>query len=245
MNNDLLIVTAHQPTVFPYVGIWRRFFASNLIDLNPFDHFNSGADYFVHRVHIGLDSNKEWLAAPLDMSHNKYRGKRIAIKDVGLSHKPEEWNNFWCQIERIYSSYPYYKEVYEMIRDTKYLTTNLSDFNIYMFTVIRDYLELSNPICISSVPIGDNTSNRVLYTIKQYGRCNYLSGNTGRTYIDIDYWNKNNINVVFQDEYTYDNSLIADMKTVSILSILFTYSKEVAKQILTPISGPILKVIQV
>lgn len=230
-----LIVSAHQANIFPYVGFFRRFICSDIFDLSPFDHFTSGSEYYCHRVKIGTDDKWEYLAAPLEQSHNKYRGREIAIRSVPLSQDNDKWQEFYKLLDKVYSKYPYYTKVMDFILPYLQVRTNLADFNIASIQAVRDCLELSTPIGISSVPYGLTTSKRVLFTIKQYKPNVYISGNIGKTYINTEEWNNEGITVKYADEFSYDVSLTENMNTVSILSYLFKYSKEEVINILTPI----------
>ena len=89
--------------------------------------------------------------------------------------------------------------MYELAKFDKYICSNLSKTNSSIIVEIAKMLNLKAKI-ISDHPTESKSTQRLIDICKRHGAKKYLSGSSGKNYIDLKLFKLNEIEVVFQDQ---------------------------------------------
>lgn len=226
------VLSAHQPTILPYLGFWRKLALSDAIDLSLVDPFTEGSDYFNHRVYIGDDSKLKFITIPI--KKNYVRGK-TPMNEIKLNHDKQLFDkNVLNPLLGEYNTkkYRYFKErkqIITKIEELFYCSDNLAQYNFSLIQYLnREYLKINCTILSSeNYGVGETTSDRVMSQLLPYQPSVYLSGNSGKRYLELEKWKSNNVLVRFMDEFSFNEPEdIKKFNGASILSYLFSFSLE-------------------
>jgi hypothetical protein len=209
-----LIVSGHQPTLFPYPGFFYRMYHSNIMDLCPYDPFSRHNDRYQHRVKIGTDDSWRWFTLPVEARSG------CSIMDVKL--KTDLMGCRWNELEHVYGKYPLWGEYKEALKEMFLGYRKLWELNFRFILWVRDLLDIKTYISISYCGKGCNTTERIAYQFANYGSVLYLAGKGSAQYLDMPKYErltKSKIGIV-----TYTPP--APYSTVSILTPLLTHPPE-------------------
>jgi hypothetical protein len=143
-----------------------------------------------------------WLTIPVEVK-NKYKQ---SIRDTKVSDN--KWaNNHLKIIKYNYSRAEFYNERIEWVENIfRHCEKEiyLSGINLFLIKEITEYLGIKTIISFSSDYIVEGSkSDKILNICLQSGAKEYLSGPAAKSYIDLDSFNKEGINVKWMDYSGY------------------------------------------
>lgn len=202
----------------PWLGFFNKADNSDVFVL--LDTVQYEKNYFQNRNQIISDktNNREWITVPV------VKGKHtdlICEKQIAFNAKTK--NKYLCQIHKAYNSYPFYLDIIgdiENIFDSNDMY--LSKLNISLIQYFFNLLGIKCKTLVASDLCLDESSpgGIINYNIcKKLGATSYLSGSTGKRYLDETPFRKGNIVVVYQD-FTHPKYVQKNQRFVSNLSIL-------------------------
>ena len=221
-----MIISIHQPEHLPWPGFFNKIKLVDLFVILDDVQFRKG--YYHNRNKVLDNNNKEiWLTIPVCES-NKIQllnKKKIKLDDFKKLKKYKE---------NLYNSYKntkYFKKYNDelfSIYEKKY--EYLVDLNLHLINFFLDKLEIETKLIKSSdIDCHGAKSELILNICKKLKASNYLSGKSGKDYLNLESFKKENINVIFQ-EYTYPqidkNFKHPNLSTIDILFKLGTNAKE-------------------
>lgn len=209
-----IIVTGHQPTLFPYAGFFYKMYHSHIMDLCPYDPFSKHTDRYQHRVKIGNDDNWKWFTLPIE-SHSTYSIMNVKLKTSLL-------NDRWTQLEQVYRNYPYWNDYKNSLKEIIFGYPNLWEINFRSILWVRDLLKIKTYLSISYEGKGQNTTERIASQFSNYGHVVYLAGKSTPQYLDTLKYEKLTQSTVALVTYTPPRPF----STVSILTPLLMYPPE-------------------
>ena len=192
-----MIVGIHQPNYLPYLGFFDKMKKSDIFIIYDDAQFNKGD--FQHRNKIRISSGWKWLTVPVEKKHVPINQIKIRndLKISGIN-----WQE--AHFKEIYDNYgkaPYYekyenrlRKIYEQQYDLLVdLNTKLIEFMVKSFAI--------NTKIVYSSEFGFKTKSteKIVDLISAVGGDVYLSGPSGKNYMDIELFDKNDIQVVFQN----------------------------------------------
>ena len=222
-----MIVTIHQPEHMPWLGFFNKAVNSDIFVLLDTVQFEK--NYFQNRNKIMSNKNPtgEWITVPVEKGRHT---DLICEKKIAFNAKTK--NKYLCKIHKAYNSHPFYVDIIGDIKDI--FDSNdvfLSKLNIsliqYFFKLldIKCELVIASDLCLEkSLPGGI-----VNYEIcKNLGATTYLSGVSGKNYLDENPFRKDCINVIYQDfihprYYQASENFISNL---SILDLIFSLSPQ-------------------
>jgi len=183
-----MTISIHQPNFFPYY---------------PFFQKMNDADVFVILTHCQFEKNNyqnrfnkdgKWYT----MSVNKGLDP---INTKSYLNPLKDW-------ERIKSSLPKYRKLLNEFNSC--INDNLSSTNVGIILKIKEMLQMKTEIVLD-YPTDLLSTERLVDICLKNGATKYISGVSGKKYLDLSLFKKNGIEVVFQNPETMINKPIIDI----------------------------------
>lgn len=186
-------VTIHQPNYLPYLGFFDKAVrADMLILLDTAQYSKNGLQ---NRNRIKTPQGEQWLTIPV-LTKNNFG---VMTKDVQIDNKKD-----WRQ-QNLRSITLNYKKTKHFSEFAGFITglysserVNLSDFCTEIIEYIMKLLPAEVKVIRSSeLEIKGTRSEMLLDLCKQVGATTYLSGKSGREYLDKEIFEQNNMKLEF------------------------------------------------
>jgi hypothetical protein len=207
-----------QPYFFPYIGYFQLI---NAVDI----YVNLDHVAFMKRSYMTRNTLKNNIPINIDVLGGSQNKK---CNEVEVLADGKWFNKFYKTLELNYKKEPYYNNIMSQIIDPwrQNTFTNISEFNFTSIHYICQYLDIQAQF-FSSQGITDQPKNKGLQDITKYFE--------GTTYINAiggqKLYNKKDFASQGIDlKFIQMEGLEVDNKYVSILDLLFRYSKEYLKE---------------
>ena len=169
-----MIVTIHQPEHFPYMGYFQKMKRADVFVI--LDNVNYRKNYFQNRNRF-LNSNnlEEWFTIPVEKNATKKLIKDVLVNDTlpwrkKLLSKLQQ--NFKIDFTEVYKP------------------NSLLNINLNSIEWARKKLNINTKIILaSSLEIEGNKSELLANICKKLNATTYLSGPSGKDYLDLTYFN--------------------------------------------------------
>lgn len=168
-----MTLAAHQPTFFPHYAFFQKMEQS---------------DVFVILNHVQYEKNNYQNRFQLDGKWHTMsveRGLKPIITKRYVNAK-KDW-------ERIKSAVPYNIDSFDYC-----IGDSLAATNYYIIQNIKIHLKINTRL-VMDMPTDLMGTHRLVQLCKDYGATKYLSGPSGKKYMDLSLFEKEGIEVVFQE----------------------------------------------
>lgn len=223
-------IAIHQPMYLPYPGVFNKM---KSVDKFVFlDDANYSDGYYYNRNRIKTPNGALMLTVPIKKSSSS------KLNEVKIE------NNILWQKKHIKSLVVYYgksdhfndyRDFFEEIYNTKW--KKLHDLNVKTMAYLMKQLDIDTPFYFSSEllknhPVTEGTQ-RLVEICKELDAEIYLSGISGRDYLDKTLFEKNNIKLEFQNYIPKRyKQLYGDfIPNLSVIDMLFNVGDEAKKLI--------------
>ena len=174
-----MVVTIHQPEHFPYGGFFQKMDASDLFIV--LDNVNYRKNYYQNRNKL-LNNNgvDEWFTIQVEKGATSKHIKDVNVVDGKWKNKiiKKLHQNLGVNLEHIYNH------------------NKLIDINMHSIEYCRRKLNINTPIIYASdLDVSGSKSELLANLVNKVGGDVYLSGPSGRDYLELSYFN--NINVEY------------------------------------------------
>tara|TARA_B100001094_G_scaffold111626_1_gene107439 strand:- start:746 stop:1318 length:573 start_codon:yes stop_codon:yes gene_type:complete len=183
-----MIITIHQPNFMPWYPYFQKMQQADVFVVLENCQFEK--NNFQNRFKL----NDRWYT----MSTNK---RLLPIVEKKYSEHLRDW-------EKIKRRLPEYREILQQFDSC--ITESLSETNFNIILKIKDLLNISTEV-IKDYKTGLTSTDRLVEICKLYGAKEYISGPSGKNYLDLDKFTTNSIKVSFQDP---------DVEKINILDFL-------------------------
>jgi len=189
-----LIVTIHQPEHMPWPGFFHKMAQADqyvLLDVVQFE-----TNYWQNRNRIVTREGAEcYLTVPvLTKGHIS-----CAIRDIRINNAEKWQKKYWGRMHNAYCRHPFWKEYCgELERIIWERHDLLLDINMALIHFFRRILSVGTPMIRASELSAEGRGTALLVGL--CGQCAasvYLSGPTGRSYMDMRQWDEAGIAVRF------------------------------------------------
>jgi len=221
-----VIVTIHQPENLPWLGFFDKIRLADVYVM--LDHVQYRRRYFQNRNRIRGAEGALWITVPV-----KGKGKYDQpINEVQIDNEgSRRWREkSWHSIVRCYRKTPFFgyhstflESLYEKTWD------RLVDLNE---TIIRYFL---SAFCIkveivksSTLGVRSEKGDLMLEICGEVGASTYISGISGKEYLDRAKFAKNNINLEFHQFHhpVYRQVYDPFIPCMSVIDLLFNYGPD-------------------
>lgn len=191
-----MVVAIHQPEFSPWLGFFHKMAKCDKYII--LDNVQFKKNNFQNRNQlIDTNGNTFWISVPVKMKG--YLQKQI--KDMEIDQTKPWARKVWNRIVQSYNKHPYFNNIsqdLESIFSVDY--TYLIDVNLALIYLIRRHLNINVSIVrSSSLEITGKRSELLLQLCKSQNALTYLSGPSGRSYLDEVLFQKEKINVEYQE----------------------------------------------
>jgi hypothetical protein len=191
-------ITIHQCEHLVWLGLIDKISKANVFVLA--DTFDFKKNYYENRNKIRTKDGWQWLTVPIEKDNHK------PINEVNIIYN-ENWQKKYLEsIKYNYRNSPYFNKYYpeiEMCIMEKYgQTIYISDLNEILLKLFLKWFNINTPVILSStLELNESlrSSERLLEICQKVGADTYLSGSSGKNYLNLDLFEKNNIKVVFHE----------------------------------------------
>ena len=221
-----MICTIHQPNYLPYLGFFEKALKSDVFII--YDNTQFKTDDFQNRNKIRTKEGWIWLSVPVSYKLGDL------IKDVRIPSNIKWTKKHWNAILINYSKAPYFKEyksIFEEIYSKKW--NNLIDLNICLIKTLFNLLGIKTKIIIASdlIDLKTKSTQALVDLCKEVNADEYISGQDGTKYLDLDKFEKAKIKVNFQhfNHPAYKQVYPGFEPYMCILDLLFNHGKNSIK----------------
>jgi hypothetical protein len=190
-------VTIHQPNYMPWIGFFNKVsMADTYIILDSVQYEKDG---FTNRNKIKQPDSPAgwaWLTVPV-----KKGSSNRMIRDVEVDNNQKWREDSLKAINRTYKNSPYLKQ-YSQFLDSIYKKDwdNLYELNVFIIKELLYILGIKPQIIkASELNISGKKSDLNLDICKKAGATEYISGISGKKYLETDRFKVEGIKVTFQD----------------------------------------------
>lgn len=213
-----MIATIHQPDFMPWVGYFDKIKNSDiLIFLDDVQFSRRG---WTHRDKIKISNYSKWITIPVKKKNNYYQ----EIKDVQIEEGYNLKKHHLNLIKEAYRKSKNFDQIFpglENIYNKKFKF--LIDINVEIIHLFCAMFEIERKIFFSSnSSLKSKSSNRLVDILNIYKSKKYLTGEPSKNYIDLDIFNKNQIEIIWHklDEKEYKKKYDKFDKSLSALDFL-------------------------
>lgn len=231
MLADKKVVAIHQPESYPWLGFFNKMMLSDCYVL--LDNVDFRKNYFQNRNQFLSNSGPLYLSIPVAKSESKI------LKDVPIQNEQNWQHKQKKTIELNYSKHPFFKTHFpEIVRILDSRHERLIDLNIAVINYVREFLGISTEIHRASELSGlaGSKTDLLVSICKAMGASVYLSGRDGRNYLELEKFQLERIEVVYQKflhpAYHQMNSRGDFVPYMSVFDLLFNHSQDEAKEII-------------
>jgi hypothetical protein len=176
---------------------------------------------FINRNYIKTRNGKQWLTVP---AITKGRGLQ-KINEVRID-KEQNWRQkHWNSLQLNYKYAPYfdyYADFFERLYQKEWIF--LVDLNIELIEFIRKALKITYPIILSSeLDLSVDATERIVDMTKKTGCTKYLSGASGKKYLNKKLFEDAGIELIYNDfkHPEYHQQFDKFISHLSIIDLLF------------------------
>jgi hypothetical protein len=192
-----MIVGIHQPNYLPYLGFFDKMNKSDIFIIYDDAQFNKGD--FQHRNRIKIHSGSKWLTIPVEKKHDPINQIRILNESM---IKNEKWSFYHSkQIFENYKDADFFSEYYEGLSTIICKGHNyLANLNVEIISYLNKSFDISTKMkCSSDYPSKSFSTQRLIELVEAVDGDTYLSGPSGKNYLDMNMFEDSGIEVIFQD----------------------------------------------
>lgn len=185
-------------------------------------------NYFQNRNRIraaSTESGWTWLTVPV---LTKGRSNQL-IMDVEVNNVDLRWGDKnWRTIEHNYRNAPFFSQYSGFIRDAYTTSTwkTLIELNLHLIRQINEELGISTPLVqASELQVCGASSELLLSICKEMGATTYMSGPSGKDYLNESLFHEANISIVYQEFHhpEYQQAYQPFIPQMSVIDLLFNY----------------------
>jgi hypothetical protein len=219
-----MIITAHQPTYLPWLGLFNKIYYSDCFVL--LDTVQYLPQEWMNRNKIKTANGERYLTVPVHKKgylkkmnkeikiDNSHDWQRKHLKSIFVSYKNTKYFNNY---------FPFFEDVYK--KDWDYLC----ELNTYILENLLNFLDIKIKLLkLSELNVDGTKSDLVLNVCKKLNAQTYIFGGQGENYADINKFNQNNIKIKFQKYIhpAYNQNFENFLSNMSVIDLIFNCGKD-------------------
>jgi hypothetical protein len=215
-------ITIHQPEHLPWLGLFHKIALSDVFVV--LDNVQYRRRYFQNRNKIRTNKGWQWVIVPLVKDDRD----ELLIKDAKIFNKDIRWKKSNLDsIRQNYSRTPFFKLYWDCF-SAVYGKTHvwLVDLNMDLLRFVFEQLGLKPEIKFASeLNVSGEKSDLIFNICSAMKARTYVSGISGREYLDLQKFKVNGIKVVIQEFHhpIYAQLYKPFLPCMSVIDLLFNH----------------------
>lgn len=190
-----MIVTIHQPEHMPWLGLLDKVSRADLFVV--LDSVQFRKNYFQNRNRIRTSEGWSWITIPVQ------RPLHIPISEVSVFADDAQRERYLARLAASYRASDFIADhLPSLAALISGSDTHLARLNVRILRYLFDHLGIRTPLVLASeldLPSGLGGSDLLREIVKLTGGTTYLSGPSGRDYLDVEAFSQDDIHVDFHD----------------------------------------------
>jgi hypothetical protein len=218
-----LIVTVHQPEHLPWLGFFDKLRQADVFVL--LDNVQFRKNYFQNRNRIRTQNGAGWVTIPVSTKGLLSQ----SIREVRIDNQtnPRWRQKVWSTIEQCYRPARYWNQHESFLRQIyEKEWTMLCELNEVFIRYVLDALSINVKILkASDIQAGGKGSELILNICRELNANTYLSGTSGKDYLDLNPFSAASIAIRFQEFHhpIYRQLHEPFLPCMSAIDLLFNY----------------------
>jgi hypothetical protein len=207
------ICSIHQPSVWPYLGLFAKIAQSQVfvfLDDVQFikNDFKNRNRLFLNSIHSPRRTEVGWLTLPV-----RHESMLQTIRGTRVTQVRQTIRKHLATLNQAYGRIPAFNEVWPAVeglyRQYEQDELSLADINEATTRLVVDLLGIKTELVGPSSRIMEKSSDptqRLIDICKHVGADSYLAGAGGRSYMQVEEFQRQDIRLVWQDwkPFRYD-----------------------------------------
>ncbi|MCP4681809.1 MAG: WbqC family protein [Desulfobacterales bacterium] len=215
-----MIISVHQPQYMPWLGYFDKICSADIFILLDIVQFKKNE--WQNRNKIKSARGWQWLTVPI-----KYKYPQL-INDVPVNNTVRWRHKHGQAILSNYKKAPYFDYLEAFFENVFTRSWELiSELNIAIVKELAKALGIDTPIHIASElgTFPQDPDERLIALTRHFGADTYLAGAGGRQYMDLGKYEKNDIQVLFQDyKHPVYNQLFGEFEPyMSVIDLILNH----------------------
>jgi hypothetical protein len=188
-----MIVAIHQPNLFPWLGYFDKMRQADVFVLLDIVPFTKGG--YQNRIRLKGVKGPQWLTVPV-----MTRGRLGQPTCDVLTAADRPWRrNHTATLEMLYHKAPAFSDLMPHVTGLYGTATDrLVDFAVPGIAWMRECLNIRTRLVkASDLHVTGSASGLLVNLVRSLGGTTYLSGPSGRSYLDIEPFERAGIRVAF------------------------------------------------
>jgi len=186
-----MIVTVHQPNFLPYLGYFDKIKQSDIFVI--MDDFQYTKRSYINRNRIKTPEGWMWLTVPVTLDGLP------PINEVTIATQKFKKEHL-TTLKHMYGKSDHFDEYYDWLKkvyDSEW--TNLASINIHLIKEVLGFLDIDVELAYTSdMEINSkSTTGRIIDICQDVGASKYLSGKTGKDYLEVELFEQSSIDLDF------------------------------------------------
>ena len=217
-----MIVSIHQPNYVPWLGYFEKILSSDTFVF--LDDVQYEKNYFVNRNKIRTGTGSMWLTIPVNAKHDSLMNdvKVDNSQRWSLKHKKS------IEINYAKSNFlPDYDDFFTSLYEKQFEL--LIEINKEIILYLMKQLEINTKTVLSSeLDVEGTGSERILNICKALDADCYITGQFGKSYLNLEDFKNNGIEIKFQNfnHPVYRQCYEPFLPNMSAIDLLFNEGKK-------------------
>ena len=235
-----MLVTIHQPEHLPWLGFLDKAKRAELLVL--LDNVQFSKNYFQNRNRVRSSEGAAWVTVPVLSKGNSDQ----LIADVQINHSgsPRWREKYWGTVEQAYRRSPFWNHYAEPLHAALFAdTSSLADLNVRLIELMFGWFDIGTKTVRASEMGVEGRGTQLLADIcKSTGATSYLSGVSGRDYLDTAQFAAIGVDILYQEFHhpIYPQRYEPFMPLLSGVDLLFNHGPA-AKDILQGVGVEVME----
>lgn len=186
-------VTMHQPEHLPWLGFFHKMALADLYVI--MDDFQYRHQYFQNRNQIQGVQSPIWVTVPVRKEQHRYG----PIRQVRIDESRAWRKAYWGSIVYQYHKHPYFDHYADELEEILLAPwEHLVELNLELIAYFRSLLGIDTPVLrCSELGLSSTRSDMIHDVCLEVGATCYLSGPSGRDYLDETLFGASGIEVAY------------------------------------------------
>jgi len=218
-----MLVTIHQPQFLPWLGYLDKMDRADAFCY--LDNVQFKKNEWQNRNRLKTAKGWQWMTVPVC-----YRfGQKII--EVAINAAVNWQHKHLRTLITNYQKAPYFNEYFPIFESAlKHEFENIGDLNVHMITQIREIIGINNKPVVraSDLTLSEDPTGRLIDICKFFNGDQYLAGQDGSKYMDMDQFAEAGIEVISQEYHhpEYPQCFGEFQPHMSIIDLIFNCGPE-------------------